>query len=355
MSRRTRQGFTLIELLVVIAIIGILIAMLVPAVQKVREMAARAQCENNVKQIGLAMHSYHNQKGHFPSSTFIGPGTGTHHYASWAVVILPHLEQEAMFNKLDLRLPFYTPSITATAPLPNVDALKDFAVSSYICPSTTLPVFTCPEDLRNPPNTNFPTGWGDHTQMGNYVGIMGACNGPNDPTEPGGVASSRVVDNRPVSTTAINNGGITAFNGVITHGRKTRLTDILDGSSNTVMLGEQSDWGSSPGVEVAPATPNPKPRYDIRQTFRAGLWNNSNLEGGAAVTVRYPINTKTRVHYQDGIARYGWNTPIQSVHHAGAFLLRCDGGVAFLHDSLSFDILKYLCVRDDQQVLNYNW
>src|SRR6185503_11686703 len=103
--RRRRAGFTLIELLVVIAIIGILIALLVPAVQKVREAAARLQCQNNLKQIGLAFHSYHGVKKFFPpgfssgaaslDGASTGPGWG------WAAHLLPYIEQDGLFRQID--------------------------------------------------------------------------------------------------------------------------------------------------------------------------------------------------------------------------------------------------------------
>src|SRR5712692_7686431 len=97
---RWRIGFTLIELLVVIAIIGVLIALLVPAVQKVREAAQRAQCQNNLKQIGLAMHNYHEVHGTFP------PGSLPMWWgAGWATLILPYIEQDALYRQLDLTQP----------------------------------------------------------------------------------------------------------------------------------------------------------------------------------------------------------------------------------------------------------
>lgn len=329
-----RTAFTLIELLVVIAIIAILIALLVPAVQKVRDAAARTQCQNNLKQIGIAAHAHHSQMKLFPAGAHV-VGTNTHNTASWAVQLLPFLDQMPMYQTLSLTSLFYTPSPTV---LPNVAALRDFITPAFICPASTLDVLICPED-QDPAQ-------GKHIQAGNYTGIMGSCNGPNSATEPGsGVTSTRVVDKRPAAPIQLNHGGIMATNGVLFHGSRIRTVDIHDGTSNTIMVGEQSDWGSDPGVG-----PNgPRPRYDIRQATRAGLWAGSHLEGHSAVTVRYPINTKARVGFQDGIARYGWNTPIQSVHSGGAFVLRCDGGATFASSSIPFDVLKYLSTRDDNQ------
>ena len=338
-----RMAFTLIELLVVIAIIAILIALLVPAVQKVRDAMARTQCLNNLKQIGLATQSYHSQHKAFPSGAFTSPSFGTNCTASWAVMILPFVEQDVMYGKLDLTQQFY--SVNPGTVLTNVATIADFAPVVFICPASPLPKMICPEDLRSPPAA---TAWGDRMMPGNYVGIMGACNGPNSATEPGsGVTSARVLDQRPAAPIQLNFGGIMATNGVLFPGSKVRATDVHDGTSNTFIVGEQSDWGSDPGVGAPP--PTVRTQYDIRQAMRSGIWSGSNFEGMSSVTVRYPINTKARVNFQDGIARYGWNTPIQSTHPGGAHMLRCDGGAQLVSGQIPFDVLKYLCVRDDGQ------
>ena len=104
---RQRTAFTLVELLVVIAIIGILIALLLPAVQSAREAARRTQCANNLKEIGLSIHEYHDSKKELPPSAI------TEHKASWAVFILPYLEQEALCNEWDIGRNFYLQNETA--------------------------------------------------------------------------------------------------------------------------------------------------------------------------------------------------------------------------------------------------
>src|SRR5262245_26887087 len=104
---RSRRGFTLIELLVVIAIIAILIALLVPAVQKVRAAAARTQCINNLKQIGLAVHNFEGQNKVFPAGTMYRPNTAGKfdYYETWTITILPYLEQDGLFKLYDPNLP----------------------------------------------------------------------------------------------------------------------------------------------------------------------------------------------------------------------------------------------------------
>ncbi len=119
MRRCPRRAFTLIELLVVISIISVLMGLLLPAVQKAREAAARISCANNLKQIGLAMHSFENVHRRLPPSRLLGPS------ATWAVLILPFMEQDNLYRQWDLRLTYYQQSIVA----------RMTPVKSYFCPS----------------------------------------------------------------------------------------------------------------------------------------------------------------------------------------------------------------------------
>src|SRR5436190_9868083 len=134
---RRRPGFTLIELLVVIAIIAILIGLLLPAVQKVREAAARMQCGNNLKQLGLAIHNYHD------TNRFLPPARGNKWLACWGVLILPYIEQDNVYKQWDLKKAYYLQNDTARLSL----------IPTFFCPARRAPMVSIPGDK----DTTHPT------------------------------------------------------------------------------------------------------------------------------------------------------------------------------------------------------
>jgi prepilin-type N-terminal cleavage/methylation domain-containing protein/prepilin-type processing-associated H-X9-DG protein len=210
-SRRPRPGFTLIELLVVIAIIAILIALLVPAVQKVREAASRAQCLNNLKQIGLGMHSFNDLYFYLPYCR-----TGGHEQDNtWAVIVLPFIEQGAFYDTwFASALPGLDsppPGITSVLPAISINDLRyNAAIRANPGPlNTTVPVYFCPS--RPSPRVC-------EAPMGSNLG--GAC---SDYAVVGG-------DNN------LNTGAFFINN---YYGTGVKLSKITDGTSNTLMVGEK--------------------------------------------------------------------------------------------------------------------
>ncbi len=216
--RPSRTAFTLIELLVVIAIIGILIAMLLPAVQQIREAARRVSCANNLHQIGLAMHNYHDSQGHLPpgwkSSSHVGlPGWG------WAAAILPQMEQNNLYESMDLDLLIEDPR--------HLDPIK-YNIQSYFCPSDqarTKKTFSLEPARVLDPNGS------DHLPLeiaeSNYVGSLGLT---WDPYNPPADKCPHLYD----EGSQYDGGGVLYWNS------RVRLDDIDDGTSQTLMVGERN-------------------------------------------------------------------------------------------------------------------
>ncbi len=207
-TRVATRGFTLIELLVVIAIIGILIALLLPAVQKVREAANRMKCQNNLRQMALALHSYHDSQGMLPPGVIPGDGN----LLSFHVMILPYLEQSNLYQKFDFKARY--------------NSSTNLALGLVL-----VPVYQCPSAMQL--TTEYGSGeWsgGQPTLTTHYYGVAGPL-GTNPQT--GQMYTFRTT-----------NQGNEATQGLLGMGSKVRLTDITDGTSNTLMLGEMS-WNKA--------------------------------------------------------------------------------------------------------------
>lgn len=326
---RRRSGFTLIELLIVIAIIGILIAMLLPAVNGVREAARKTQCANNFKQVGLALQSYHEAKGSFP------PGT-THHTSpnlegfSWCVWILPFMEQQNVFDRID----FSDDGWVGSSP-PNAIAVANVNIDTFNCPSSPATRML----KYDPAATTY-----EPYQIGDMVGIAGAIIPGDDRADP-------------VSYLPANRH---AWNGVLFGGGTVKFSHIRDGATNVMMVGETSDWGRNPGL--------PGQVYDCRGQFPAGWMMGADRQKpdtaapdrrvfNTTIINTHPLGSKVCDGGQNPDFSVGHNydnnTPIQAAHPGGAHVLFCDGSVHFLPESIDFDLLKLLAVRDSGEVKNW--
>lgn len=203
-----RGGFTLIELLVVIAVIGILIGLLLPAVQKVREAANRAKCGNHLKQLGLAFHSFHDAQGCLPPSRIRTDGRAT-----WAVLIWPYVEQDSLYRQWNIGQTYFAQPA----------AVQQAAVPIYFCPSM-------PRSSRlSQANANDTSGGFHPGALIDYAVSSG------DRISYGGYLDDDTANGAIVEGLATLSGGlVTAWSG------RTAIRDLSDGTSNTLLIGEKN-------------------------------------------------------------------------------------------------------------------
>ncbi len=330
-----RPAFTLIELLVVIAIIAILIGLLLPAVQKVREAASRLKCQNNLKQIGLALHNYHDANGKLPLGNRGGGGYGY----NWRLFILPYMEQSSLYSKFDQTQSSWS---NAMAPCDGV------VIPNYRCPSTSLPEFAV---SMNPSGTTY-----SQVQRVTYVGISGAT--------PDIFAGSGYVESRQIAgagTTGCCTGGWTTAGGPLVPNFAIKLTDITDGTSNTMAVSEQSDYlTQTDGVKVDWQTGWHGWLIGTSEIGVPGGPNFANTDNRifGLVSVRYQINQKTGWPVGGdcggrGVCpNFGSNVPLNSTHTGGVNAAFCDGSVHFLSDATPILTLAAISTRDDGLAIN---
>ncbi len=366
-AKMRRTGFTLIELLVVIAIIAILIGLLLPAVQKVREAAARAKCTNNLKQMGIALHAYHDVQGFLPPAAArgdkqpLGSGpTAPVDYAgdasSWMVYILPYIEQGPMFSRMTFKgdSGWANDSFRGNAlSSANTNALaaSNSKISTYRCPSDVKPELTNARWRMNCEQAAAADG-GDPNECNvtrsSYVALVGAVDNIDGT---GAFKEIRNTDNTSWSASH----GRNAWGGAMTLGFVSiAIQRIADGSSNTMLVSESSgllynnsnvaqpSWGGTVGGFLSGGGAE----------FTMHVWDEGR--GFNYTTARYRINQNKgwATGASNGVAGdEEANTPLNSSHTGGVNALMGDGSVRFLRDSTSLLTLAQLSTRDDGQVI----
>jgi prepilin-type N-terminal cleavage/methylation domain-containing protein/prepilin-type processing-associated H-X9-DG protein len=336
-----RSGFTLIELLVVIAIIAVLIGLLLPAVQAAREAARRAQCVNNLKQIGIALHNYHDAHQVFPpgyvsavdktvtdacgqdaengKSVDLGPGW------AWGSMILPQLEQQPAYNAVNFNLAVTFPANSTASTL---------SLTTYLCPSDSggpalVPVLADPPD---PNNAGSFSGSAVLTRVsrGNYVGMFGL----------GEICAASGASSQP------NVGGFGQAAGIFYRNSNTSLNSVTDGTSQTIAVGERSH-----NLSYVTWT---------ARTVGGWLGKTALFEGGRDQFSASPEEAWTMVLGPVGLedGERTINNPRAHVedywsqHPGGANFVFADGSVHFLKSTLSPAPWRALATRASGEVIS---
>ena len=332
-----KKGFTLVELLVVIAIIGILIGMLLPAVQQVREAARRSACSNNLKQAALALLNYESAYQEFPAGSSEDPPNGNRGSSYW-VFLLPYIEQGNIFDQWD----FDRGGNMGSGSNPNRTLVDGVIINNLQCPSSPLNMF--PEA----PAPGLPSVGSGFTGSTNPAGMRScyfAVSGSDqhetarqgDSTEPQGV---------------ISDGGVIGW---LPH----TIGSVFDGTSNTMVFGEQSDFfltsANGPGTLL-------DARSDGNSGFAQGQGDGNDFSDSSGnsrrryqqTTIAQTLNFRDFDSLLGAEGNLGPTRPLLSSHSGVVLASMCDGSVQTLADSLELSILRNLADRDDGNVTDFN-
>jgi len=323
---KNHRGFTLIELLVVIAITGILMALLLPAVQQARAAARRTQCKNNLKQIGIALHSYHVTNGMFPAAHLDTGTTGPafRHQIGWLTYLLPMIEQNNVYDRIDFtkigpsnNLPNPNGSVTSN---PAFFAMGGVNINTYVCPSD--------------PIIRVSKVWAPANYMGNQ-GINCRCRGKS-------------------------------CSGVFGHDTWTRIAEITDGLSNTIATGETLKGDLDPstlqdnyifarrggGVGADAQNIDTCQGLTPNASDRATVWLGGHPQHNMFSTDRAPNDPRCDCKAPNNGCT---NFAARSAHPGGVNIGMCDGSVHFISDSISVTVMRAIGTKRGREVVSLSF
>lgn len=347
-SNYGRRGFTLVELLVVIAIIGILVALLLPAVQAAREAGRRMSCGNNIKQLALSLHNYHDAFQTLPPGVTSVGGTGGGHWGfSWFVHVLPYIEQGNGYNQMSFGGQHPGWAWSGGAGAINGPIFNNVRIPTMICPSSPL------EPMGN-------VGSYIHVRP-SYTGIAGATDGqysvlPNNPPDTFVNAAGRDKQCCGCCGTVANTSRISNGGALIGHGwggqpgvmAPISFAKITDGTTNVMVISECGNFGRD-------ANQNPLVIH-CEHGFMMGSPNNNERQFNIT-TIRYPPNTNGTVASVPPVPgrgnNHGGNNGIFSAHPSGVQAAVADGSVQFVTNNIEMLLLKRLATRDDGKPVNW--
>jgi len=324
-----KKAFTLVELLVVIAIIGMLVGLLLPAVQMAREAARRMQCSNNLKQIGLAVHNFSSSFNNmFP------PGVGDREYNGWDpgvnntgvhTYLLPYLDQMALYQMIDLEIP--------------LQQFVDVHSNGQLVRFTEIGTFICPS-YGEDHIAEKPDYWSKGA-LTTYCGVNGSWIISSDNN---GLSEGEKMT---IPTPQNSAFGKIPDNGLLRFGKKVKMGEVKDGLTNTLLFGEMVQINKDGG------------------TFPGGnrIWLMGDLNGGngskalySVKAIRWPINTKC--NRNDGGSSKDAvpfnHFPFRSEHSGGVYMARGDGSVAFQSENTELSVLKRMGTRAGGEAFEEN-
>jgi prepilin-type N-terminal cleavage/methylation domain-containing protein/prepilin-type processing-associated H-X9-DG protein len=332
---RQHRGFTLVELLVVIAIIGVLVALLLPAIQSAREAARRTQCQNNLKQLGLGLQNYHGTHKHFPSNSYWSLGTSTNcgvsletkredRKGTYLVKLLPYIEETTIHALLNFDQDVHEQFEDTTGTYPNSQQLRETPMAVFRCPSDTFPLLSSDgafaNSLKNKPvtTTNYMSSVGAQktfSQIGDDCGYPGNYFGNGDDLTP------CVIFGKDTS-------------GMFARAEwAASIREITDGTSHTIAVGEVL----------------PDCNFEL---IRFGWWNSQAFYAHTSVPINYDSCGQTTPGWPapqtcNTFFNYNTNAGFKSKHPGGAQFALADGSVHFISDSIDYRNLQRLGDRRD--------